>query len=102
MNVEHHNDPSWIRDHLSHSLADRPCYITAQTGETELHRARWPLVDAALPTGTPVHVRYEAQGLQCGFFTVVEVGHGGLAVLKEPASLAMVSRVVEQPMRKAA
>ena len=106
MDVEHHCNPRWIREHLRATLTDRPCYITLQEGEPELHRAYWPLIDTALPKGTLVHVRYEVKGRQCGFFTVVGAGHGGMSVLEEPVSLALVTppveQAVEQPVQKAA
>ena len=102
MNVEHHSNPRWIREHLRNTLADRPCYITSQEGDTQLHRAHWPLVDTTLPKGTTVHVRYEVKGRQCGFFAVVGAGHGGLSVLEEPVSLSLVTPPSDQPARKAA
>ena len=53
-----------------------------------------------------MHVRYEVKGRQCGFFTVVGAGHGGMSVLEEPVSLALVTppveQAVEQPVQKAA
>ena len=91
MSVKHLTNKTWIREHLSRALTDRPCEVTVLGGERNIVRGRWPLIEGAeLAEGTRVHVRYEASGRACGFFTLVSASEGETVLLDEPEELTVV------------
>ncbi len=96
MSVEHRTDRDWIREHLTRALRDRHCELTVLGGGRTVLKGRWPLMKETrgetLPEGASVHLRYEAAGRACGFFTRVTASDGGYLLLDEPHELLVVRK----------